>query len=472
MRLRRLAHPSLTVAAVVAAAALATSCFIDSTQPGAPLFGHFTIVPLFQTTIPGLVDLAEARFTLTRTSDSTVLDTTVAIVPGDTAVDLSLTVVMLSSQETFLMTVALVTPQGDTAYFGGPVEVAPSTTTGAPTTFEVEFGYVGVGADAVSVNILTRDTSLFTGDSVTFTAEAVDTNGDAIAGTPIGWFSPNPTVAQIPDSSNGTVVAGGRGTAQVIAVTPTELADTGTVVVQPVPSAIVVVDGDGQVALASMPLPDSIVIEVRGDDGLGISGVDVSFTPGAGTATPGAGVTDANGQASFRWTLGAASGVQTVSVTLPAFAGVQGAVTATVASGTDAIWLGVVSSDWFDGGNWNTGRVPGDTTDVFIPSGTPNSPTACALTESASALCYRRSAWPDPIRRVFVNWASTPSQSGAASEIPISMQHIRPSTARSWIAGFGRQRPGIIGGSWTNRRLTAFPILRFLNVLVYGDAAC
>lgn len=41
--------------------------------------------------------------------------------------------------------------------------------------------------------------------------------------------------------------------------------------------------------------------------------------------------------------------------------------------GTPGLWTGAVSSDWFDGGNWDDGMVPVGI-DVTIPAGTPNDP--------------------------------------------------------------------------------------------------
>lgn len=39
-------------------------------------------------------------------------------------------------------------------------------------------------------------------------------------------------------------------------------------------------------------------------------------------------------------------------------------------------WTGIVSSDWFDAGNWFSGFVPNATDNVHIPAGVPNYPTA------------------------------------------------------------------------------------------------
>src|SRR5262245_2940785 len=46
-------------------------------------------------------------------------------------------------------------------------------------------------------------------------------------------------------------------------------------------------------------------------------------------------------------------------------------------------WLGI-TSDWFTSSNWCSGTVPGSTTDVTIPSGTPNQP----IINGAGAVCH------------------------------------------------------------------------------------
>jgi len=48
------------------------------------------------------------------------------------------------------------------------------------------------------------------------------------------------------------------------------------------------------------------------------------------------------------------------------------------------LWTGTVSNSWFDPLNWDDEKVPGDTTDVTIPAGTPFSPV---ISGTSTALC-------------------------------------------------------------------------------------
>jgi hypothetical protein len=54
---------------------------------------------------------------------------------------------------------------------------------------------------------------------------------------------------------------------------------------------------------------------------------------------------------------------------------------ATLAISPTNTWLGTTSSDWNNGANWCSG-VPTSTTDVAIPSGTPNAPTISAAADA------------------------------------------------------------------------------------------
>ena len=114
-------------AAVVLAAVVFASCLEDSSGPQIPRQGYLALMPTFETELAGIVPLAEARITLHRIEDdSLVVDSIVPIQPGDTAVDLSVSVVVLSSNQEFILNVYLITAAGDTAFRGGPITVTPS----------------------------------------------------------------------------------------------------------------------------------------------------------------------------------------------------------------------------------------------------------------------------------------------------------------------------------------------------------
>jgi hypothetical protein len=57
-----------------------------------------------------------------------------------------------------------------------------------------------------------------------------------------------------------------------------------------------------------------------------------------------------------------------------------------------ATWTGSVSSDWHVAGNWNIGKVPGNTTHVIIPGGTANACVLSAADGQAASLQVRTGA--------------------------------------------------------------------------------
>ena len=72
------------------------------------------------------------------------------------------------------------------------------------------------------------------------------------------------------------------------------------------------VSGDGQQAAAGSDLPAPVRVRVSGANDQPVIGVTVTFEPtsGSGTATPSTAVTDANGDATARWTMPTTTGAQ------------------------------------------------------------------------------------------------------------------------------------------------------------------
>jgi hypothetical protein len=72
-------------------------------------------------------------------------------------------------------------------------------------------------------------------------------------------------------------------------------------------SSLIVVQGNRQVAAAGTALPIPIVVRVLADDGTPVEGAPVGFAVhlGNGTVEPATALSDANGEAKTRWTLGA-----------------------------------------------------------------------------------------------------------------------------------------------------------------------
>jgi uncharacterized protein (TIGR03437 family) len=74
---------------------------------------------------------------------------------------------------------------------------------------------------------------------------------------------------------------------------------------------LVAVSGDHQIATSAGPLPAPIVVRLTDANNLAYPGAPITATPSAGgSVTPAAAVTDAQGQATFNWTLGPAASNQ------------------------------------------------------------------------------------------------------------------------------------------------------------------
>ena len=109
---------------------------------------------------------------------------------------------------------------------------------------------------------------------------------------------------------------------------------------------LVAISGDHQLPVASGALPDPIVVRLTDANNLAYAGARIVATPSAGGSVAAAAITDANGQASFRWTPGsaAASQLQLALDGLPA-------VSLTLTSGSAApVATAVVNAASFAGG--------------------------------------------------------------------------------------------------------------------------
>jgi hypothetical protein len=101
------------------------------------------------------------------------------------------------------------------------------------------------------------------------------------------------------------------------------------------PAAIAIVAGNNQTAPEGQALADSLVVQVTDSQNRPVLQLRVAFvvTAGGGTAAPDTAVTDINGRASSRWTLGTGAGAQSVEARVPG----SNAVNATFAAVASAI---------------------------------------------------------------------------------------------------------------------------------------
>jgi adhesin/invasin len=295
---------------------LAVTTCTDQTGPDRPVRGHLALAPRFEASSAGIVPVARGRFTLTRQPGGEVsVDTIITIAPDADSVDLAFTV-FHTPGETFLLSIRLVGPAGDTVFQAGPLEVTPSTTP-APTPIDVPLVYTGVGADAVSVSLIPPAGPIVAGASAPVIAAAFGSDGQPIPGTPIAFRSLDSTIATVPDDAIGAVLGVARGSARVVAELLTGPADTGVVSVILPPSVLLADSGSGQVGPAAGLLPVPLVARVTASDGVGVADIWVRFaaTLGGGSVSADSVLTDATGRARVTWILGNVVGTQTVTAT-------------------------------------------------------------------------------------------------------------------------------------------------------------
>ena len=327
-----------------AAALLLASCFGDSTGPKAARRGHFAFAPVFAKSAAAAADFDHVRVILTPVGgDVVALDTTIAFPATSSSLTLQFQLQITGSSEDFDLTVTLYNAaSSDTTYRGGPVRL--TATAAVPTTAtNIPLVYVGPGAKAATVRFTGPvPVAAFFGDTVTFTAQALDSTGTPIGGTPVGYAidARDANYARIPDATVGRVIAKSvRGQARVIASLLTGQADTTPLAVQPKPTAIAVATGNGQTGSAGSPLAQPVTFRVTAADNQADLGVPVSFAIASGGGSLGAatGTTDANGNVSVTWTLGATTGAQSMTATVAGLTPATAGATATVALGTIAL---------------------------------------------------------------------------------------------------------------------------------------
>lgn len=170
--------------------------------------------------------------------------------------------------------------------------------------------------ELTSIVISPADPVIADGATLELEVALRDENGAAMSlpqGATLAWSSSDDGVASV--AADGTLTANSPGTATIRAAVG-NVDDETQVTVTQVPTALVVVSGDEQEALPGEALPAPIVVEVRDRHDAPVEGVQVAFATDGGTVTPEPMVSDEAGQVSVAWTLGDATGEQTLTVSV------------------------------------------------------------------------------------------------------------------------------------------------------------
>lgn len=148
------------------------------------------------------------------------------------------------------------------------------------------------------------------GTTVQFSAQVQDAQGAAVPGAEVVWSSTRTSVATVSASTGLATVAGPGSTA--IRATHGSVSGAASLVVELRPIAMRKVAGDSLSARVLSAVPEDPAVRVVDASGAPIPGVAVDFqvADGGGTVSPRQALTNAQGEASARWTLGEAPGVQ------------------------------------------------------------------------------------------------------------------------------------------------------------------
>ncbi|HMA23510.1 MAG TPA: hypothetical protein VKP00_05940, partial [Gemmatimonadaceae bacterium] len=206
------------------------------------------------------------RVVLVRPVADTVKDTTIAFTPTTPDVTLNLTVEVRYTGEMFEVGIDYLNTSGVVFHGHGPVR-AHSGDQSKPPREQISIDYVGPGANVARIAVSPRAITLHTGETTTFVAAAFDANNKPVATVPLSWSTSDSSIATIGDT--GLLQAlGKRGSAAVIAVTPTGVTDHATVAIVPPPASVVLVGGGGQSGIVGTALPTPAVVQVNAADGL------------------------------------------------------------------------------------------------------------------------------------------------------------------------------------------------------------
>jgi adhesin/invasin len=301
--------------------ALTVATCRDALGPRSTVLGRVAVAPVF----PSEAALGEfgltidaVRFIVVRRPADTIADTTLALPPDATELELDLRVPLIAAPET--LSVSVVALSGTIPLFAG-TSLVPVPSRLPPTVIPLT-SYVGPAAD--SIVIQPRDPFILVNDELRFQVQGFN------AGVPVtqffvAWSTSDFSVAAI--NSFGVLRApASRASVRVRARTPSGAGDSVTATFTLPATQLVLFAGGAQVDTVGDTLVTPLEVRALATDGIGVGGVSVRFRPltGGGTVVDTLVVTDSAGRARTAAKLGGAIGIQTFEASV---AGLSGTVT-------------------------------------------------------------------------------------------------------------------------------------------------
>jgi hypothetical protein len=185
-----------------------------------------------------------------------------------------------------------------------------------------------------------------------FVVEVLDNGGRPVGGQTVTWTIVQGTGTMSPATSVTNASGEARSFLQVGSTPGMHRVRSSLGSLQPVEftamamalgaSQLTIVSGNNQEAIVGAQLAQSLVVRVNNSTGAAVPGTTVTFTVtgGGGSVQPSTAVTDASGQATATWTLGGATGTQTVSASAT---GTNAVIFTATARESDAASLMLVS---------------------------------------------------------------------------------------------------------------------------------
>jgi hypothetical protein len=315
----------LRACAAVALALAAATCR-DAVGPRGTVQGRVAVAPILPSdaalAVFGLA-IDQIRIVVVRPVADTLADTTVALPPDATFLDLDLHVALVSSPESLDVTIEALS--GTVPLFTGTSRVEVRSGGGTPTPTEIAVdSYIGPGAGVDSIAITPRSPFIYLNDSLRFQVQAF-TGGVVEPLFYVAWTTSDTTIARV--NGFGVLRApNARTSVRVRARTPSGAIDSVAATFVPLPTQMLVVAGGGQTGAVGQPLATQLEVELRALDNLPVGGVAVRFRSLSGGSPADTIVTtDVLGRARVTGVLGATPGSQTFQASLPDFPSVTAA---------------------------------------------------------------------------------------------------------------------------------------------------
>src|SRR5688572_22620079 len=211
------------------------------------------------------------------------------------------------------------------------VNTETKTVTGKVSHFSVYGVLLQAPVATVTIN---RDTTVEVQKTVQFTATLRDVEGLPLNRV-VTWTSSNPAAVTIDASGLARTHLPGQST--IAAASEGKTASATVTVVPGAPTALAIVAGEGQTAVAGSAVATPPAVRVTDAFGNPISGFAITFAvaSGGGTITGGAATTNASGIATIgNWTLGTTAGPNTLTASGSGLTPASVAFTATGGAGT------------------------------------------------------------------------------------------------------------------------------------------